>query len=182
MRRAVKRLRLTYADLLLLHWPSADTPLGETIVALAALQEAGLARAIGVSNFPIGLLGEIRDVHGVALACNQIECHPLLTQTPMLAFARSAGLVIAAHSPLAQGRLVGHPLLARIGAWHGKSASQVALRWIVQQGMVAIPKTASEERMRENLALFDFELDADEMQRISGLDAGVRVVEARSGA
>jgi 2,5-diketo-D-gluconate reductase B len=179
--QSLKRLRMPYVDLLLLHWPNPDTPLAGTLAALAEVQAAGLARAIGVSNFPISLLREIKDVHRVEIACNQIEYHALLTQQPMIEFAGSSGLMIAAHSPLAQGRLVRDSTLAEIGRKYDKTASQVALRWIVQQGIPAMPKASNEVRLRQNLDLFDFCLDAAEIGRIAALNTGFRVVESRDG-
>ena len=179
--QSLKRLRMSHVDLLLLHWPSQETPLAGTLTALLQVQAAGMAKAVGVSNFPISLLREIRDVHGVHVACNQVEYHAFLTQQPMIDFARSLGLLITAHSPLAQGRLTRHPMMTEIGARYGKTASQIALRWIIQQGIPAIPKTSNELSLRENMELFDFRLEPAEMTHIAALNTGLRVVESRGG-
>lgn len=179
--QSLKRLRMSYVDLLLLHWPSDHIPLAETLAALSELLAEGMTRAIGVSNFPIGQLREIRDVHGVHLACNQIEFHALLSQRPMINFARLSNLLLTAHSPLAQGRLARHSVMAEIGGRYNKTASQVALRWIVQQGTVAIPKTSNEIKLRQNMDIFDFHLAQDEMAELSGLNTELRIVASRRG-
>jgi len=176
------RMRLTEVDLLLLHWPNPHVPLAETLGALAHVREEGMARHIGVSNFTIALMNEAVAKCPAPLVCNQIEYHPLLAQDKVIAAARKLGLAIIAYSPLAQGKLRGHEVLARIAKAHGKSDTQVALRWLVQQNIAAIPRTAKVERLSENFDVFDFSLSESEMAEISALGTPQGRVNLYSGA
>jgi 2,5-diketo-D-gluconate reductase B len=172
---SLDRLQTDYLDLLLIHWPTDEVPLGETLGALAEVRESGRARLIGVSNFPPGLLAESLSL--APISCVQVEYHPYLSQAGLLALVRRHGLVLTAYSPLARGRIPGDAALAEIGRAHGKSAVQVTLRWLLQQDRVAaIPKAATAAHRRANLDLFDFELSADEVERIDALEHGGRVV------
>ncbi len=167
---SLKRLRTDYVDLLLIHWPSADTPLAETLAAMAAERAAGRARAIGVSNFPAPLLREAIERHGAPIACDQVEYHVRLDQGPLLDYARARGVAVVAYSPLGQGGLARDRVLAGIGAKYGKTAAQVALRWLVEQpGIAAIPKASGESNLRRNLEVFDFALDAQDREVIAAL-------------
>ncbi|HEX4805706.1 MAG TPA: aldo/keto reductase [Conexibacter sp.] len=161
-------LRVDHVDLLLLHWPARDVPLAETIGAMDALREQGLARQIGVSNFPSGLLRA-----ALALApifCDQVEYHAYLPQGPVMRECIEHDLLLTAYSPFAHGYLHDEPVLREIGARHGKSAGQVALRWLLDQPHVAtIPKASSHARRAENLDVFDFELDDDERAAVAAL-------------
>jgi len=163
------RLRLTEVDLLLLHWPNPDIPLSETLGALCRIKQAGLARHIGVSNFTVALVEEAVKIASEPLVCNQIEMHPFLDQSKVIAVCRAHGMAIVAYSPIARGNAKNDAVLARIGQAHGKTAAQVCLRWLVQQNIAVIPRTSKVERLEENLAIFDFELSADEMTEIAKL-------------
>jgi 2,5-diketo-D-gluconate reductase B len=163
------RLRLTEVDLLLLHWPNPDIPLSETLGALCRIKQAGLARHIGVSNFTVALVEEAVKIASEPLVCNQIEMHPFLDQSKVIAVCRGHGMAIVAYSPIARGNAKNDAVLARIGQAHGKTAAQVCLRWLVQQNIAVIPRTSKVERLEENLAIFDFELSADEMTEIAKL-------------
>jgi len=163
------RLRLSEVDLLLLHWPNPHVPLAETLPALARTKREGLARHIGISNFTVALIEEAVRVSPEPLVCNQIEVHPFLDQTRVVAACRKHGLAVVAYSPIARGRAARDPLLAEIGRAHNKSAVQVCLRWLVQQDIVVIPRTAKIERLESNAAIFDFTLSDDEMARIGEL-------------
>ena len=156
-------------DLLLLHWPKPDPAMEETIKALNDARARGFAKNIGLSNFPSALFRKAFDLSEAPLVTNQVEYHPYLSQKTLIDTARDLGSSITAWSPLAQGKIADDAILNEIGRAHGKSAGQVTLRWIVQQGVIAIPKTSSEKRAAENLDIFDFELTADEMARIHGL-------------
>lgn len=110
--------------------------------------------------------------------CNQIECHPFLDQTKVIAACKKHGMAAVAYSPIARGDARGNKTLADIGAAHGKSAAQISLRWLVQQGIVVIPRTSKVERLEENLNIFDFKLSDDEMAKIAGLARrGGRIVD-----
>lgn len=156
-------------DLLLLHWPKATPPLAETIGALNAAKARGLTRAIGLSNFPSSEWKKAQDLSEARLVTNQVEYHPYLSQKTLIDTALDLGSSITAWSPLAQGKIVEDATIRAIAEAHGKSVGQVTLRWIVQQGVIAIPKTSKESRAAENLDIFDFALTEDEMARIHAL-------------
>lgn len=166
---SLKKLRLSAVDLVLLHWPRFDRPMQETIKALNEVKTRGLARHIGVSNFNVALLREAWALTGEPLVCNQVEYHPYLDQAPVLAEVRARGMALTAYQPLALGKVFQDDTLIAIGQAHGKSAGQVTLRWLIDQGQVAaIPKTGTPARAEENLAL-DFALTDAERRRIDAL-------------
>jgi diketogulonate reductase-like aldo/keto reductase len=166
---SVKKLRGP-VDLLLLHWPKPEVPLAETIAALNAVKAGGLTRGIGLSNFPSKLLKQAAQLSEAPLITDQVEYHPYLSQQTVLQTLRDMGGALTAWSPIAQGRVVKDPVLNAIGAKHGKTATQVTLRWLVQQeGVIAIPRTTSATRAAENLAVFDFSLSHAEMAAIFDL-------------
>ena len=163
-------LGVDQVDLLLLHWPSKSVPLAETIEALNAVKEAGQTRHIGISNFTTAMIDEAARLSAAPLVTNQVEYHPFLSQAKVMASLREHGMALTAYCPLARGKVVGDPILSRIGKAHGKSDSQVALRWLVQQdGVIAIPRSSSEKRIAENLDVFDFKLSDAEMAEISAM-------------
>ena len=163
------RLRLSEVDLLLLHWPNPQIPLSETLGALCKLKRMGLARHIGVSNFTVALIEAAVKLADEPLACNQVEMHAFLDQSKVIAACRQQGMAIVAYSPIARGGVKNDKVLARIGEAHDKTAVQVSLRFLVQQGIVVIPRTSRIERLSENLAIFDFELSEAEMAEIASL-------------
>lgn len=163
------KLKLHHVDLLLLHWPNSSVPLGETIAALCKVKREGLTRHIGVSNFTAALIEEALQVASEPIVANQFELHPYLDQSKLIAACRQHDIAVTAYSPMARGGIKGDPVLARIAAAHGKSPAQVCLRWLVQQGIVAIPRTSKIERLTENFEIFDFELTGAEMTEIRGL-------------
>mgnify|MGYP003608788102 CR=1 FL=1 len=156
-------------DLLLLHWPKPTPSLEETIGALNAAQERGFTKHVGLSNFPSPLFREAAALSQAPLITNQVEYHPYLSQKTLIETARELGSSITAWSPLAQGKIADDAVIGEIAKVHGKTNGQVTLRWIIQQGVIAIPRTAKESRAAENFDIFDFELSADEMARISAL-------------
>jgi 2,5-diketo-D-gluconate reductase B len=175
---SLARLRLADVDLLLLHWPNPQIPLAETIGALCKVKREGFARHIGVSNFTVALIEEAVGLAAEPLVCNQIEMHPFLDQSKMVAACRAHGMAIVAYSPIARGRANKDAVLARIGATHRKSAAQVSLRFLVQQEIAVIPRTSRVERLSENAALFDFALSDAEMNEIGALARrGGRIVD-----
>jgi diketogulonate reductase-like aldo/keto reductase len=177
-RDCLVRLRLSEVDLLLLHWPNPQIPLAETLGALAKAKRDGLARHIGVSNFTVALIEQAVRETSEPLVCDQIECHPFLDQSKVIAACRRDELAVVAYSPIARGRARDDKLLARIGVAHGKTAAQVSLRFLVQQDIVVIPCTNKVERLTENAAIFDFALSAQEMAEIAALaHPGGRVVD-----
>lgn len=175
---SLRRLATDHVDLLLIHWPTGEAPLGETLGALAALRAAGKTRYIGVSNFNVALLQEAIETHGANLLCNQVEYHPYLSQRAVLAAVRRQGMMLTAYSPLARGRVQRDPALAAIGRKYGKAPAQVALRWLLDQdGVAAIPKAAGRAHLAANLDIFDFTLSAEDRAAIDALRDAYRVVD-----
>jgi len=156
-------------DLLLLHWPKPTPGLEETIGALNKAQEKGFTKHIGLSNFPSSLFREAAGLSKAPLITNQVEYHPYLSQKTLIETARELGSSLTAWSPLAQGKIAEDAVIGEIAKAHGKATGQVTLRWIIQQGVIAIPRTAKEGRAAENFNIFDFELSAEEMARIHAL-------------
>ncbi len=168
------RLGLDELDLYLVHWP-VDGRGTDTWRVLEELYEDGRCRAIGVSNFLVHHLEALLPGCRIVPMVNQVEFHPWLVQPELLAFCREHGIRHEAWSPLMQGRFLEVPELAAIGQAHGRTAAQVLLRWNLQKGSVTIPKSVRPERIRENAAIFDFELTEDEVARIDALDRGERI-------
>ena len=163
-------LRLDYVDLLLVHWPEKNTPLAETMEALAKAKRDGRTRHIGVANFNIAMLDEAIRLCPEPLVTLQVECHPYLDQSKVIAACRERGLVLTAYCPLARGRIKGDTVLTDIGQRYGKTGAQVALRWLMQQDVItAIPRSSNTARIAENIDVFDFELDEEDVRRIGTL-------------
>lgn len=167
-----KKLKLDYLDLYLVHWP-VKGKYKETWKALEKLYRDGYVRAIGVSNFQIHHLEDLLADSEVVPAVNQVEFHPLLTQQELRAFCRRQNIQLEAWSPLMQGNL-DQPLLTRLAEKYGKTPAQIVLRWDLQNGVVTIPKSVTEHRIRENADIFDFTLSAEDMEQISGLNQNKR--------
>jgi len=178
VKESLAKLRLDVIDLLLIHWPNPRVPLAETLGAMAKMKQEGYARQIGVSNFTLALLAEANRISTEPLVCNQVECHPFLNQDKVIAACRGYKMAVVAYSPIARGGAKGNELLETIGKAHKKTAAQVCLRWLVQQGIIVIPRTSKVERLEENFTLFDFELTDAEMREIAGLARrGGRIVD-----
>ena len=169
--RSLQRLGMDYVDLFLIHWP---VPTQDGYIdawrALTRLQEEGRARSIGVSNFMVEHLRRIIGETGVIPALNQIELHPKFQQTDLRAFHAGQGICTESWSPLGQGALLKHPVIARIAARHGKTPAQAIVRWHLDQSLVVIPKSVRPERIAENFEVFDFRLDDADMSAIAALD------------
>jgi len=169
---SLDRLGLDHVDLYLIHWPVPARDLYvETWRALEEIHSEGRARAIGVSNFEPDHLQRLLDETEVVPAVNQIELHPRLQQAELRAFHSEQGIVTEAWSPLAQGELLEDPLVEEVAEAHGRTPAQVILRWHVELGNVAIPKSVTPERIRENIEVFDFELTPEQLERLAGLDS-----------
>lgn len=171
MEASLRRLGLDYVDLYLIHWPTPARELYvETWETVLELQQRGLTRSAGVSNFHGEHLRRVIDATGVTPVVNQIELHPWLPQREVRGIDADLGIVTEAWSPLASGGLVDDAELAAIGAKYGKTAAQVMIRWHLQIGNVVLPKSVTPERIRENVDVFDFELDADDIVTIEGME------------
>lgn len=164
---SLERLQVDRVDLLLAHWPGDKVPVAQQAAWLAEVQAAGKTRLVGVSNYNRAQVSAAAAV--APIVTNQIEVHPYLDQSAMAAAARAADISITAYFAMADGAVPRDPVLQEIGAKHAKSAAQVALRWIVQQGFIVLSKTAKPERVAENAAIFDFALDEADMAVIAGL-------------
>ena len=156
-------------DLLLLHWPKMKPSFAETLGALNEAKDKGLTRAIGLSNFPSAEFREAQYLSSARLITNQVEYHPYLSLKTLRATAAELGSSITAWSPLAQGQIADDPVIGEIARAHRKSNGQVTLRWLVQQGVIAIPRTQKPERAAENFDIWDFQLSDEEMDRIHAL-------------
>jgi 2,5-diketo-D-gluconate reductase B len=163
-------LGVDYVDLLLIHWPSPLVALKDKMAAMGRVREAGLARNIGISNFTVAMIDEAAAVSPVPIVTNQIEYHPYLDQSKVMAACRRHGISITAYCPIARGKVVGDPVIEEIAKRHGRTPAQVTLRWLVQQeDVIAIPRTGSKSRLAENLDLDGFTLSDAEMTAIAGL-------------
>jgi diketogulonate reductase-like aldo/keto reductase len=170
-RESLRKLGTDYVDLLLMHWPNPSVPVGETLGAMVEIQEAGSVRHVGVSNFSPQQVEEAAEY--ATIFCNQVQYHPYRDQNELLGQAGAMDYLLTAYSPVAKGRAANDAILQEIGAAHDKTPAQAALRWLVQQDKVAaVPKASSEEHLRANLNIFDFELSDEEMQRIFALARG----------
>src|SRR5436190_3133284 len=173
---SLKRLMLDYVDLYLIHWPVPKLDLYvESWRALVKLQEEGRARSIGVSNFNASHLSRIIKETGFVPAVNQIELHPRLSQKKLRDFHARHNITTESWSPLGQGQLISDKMVAQLAAKHGKTPAQIILRWHVEQGLVTIPKSSNPSRLRENIAIFDFQMDTDDMAKLDNLDRGERI-------
>ncbi len=167
---SLRRLATDYVDLLLIHWPSHSVPMAENLEALAALKTEGKVRHLGVSNFTTVLLAEAIERCQADLLCNQVEYHPFLPQRYTRAALDQYGMMLTAYSPLARGRAACDPTLTAIGDKYGKTASQIALRWLIEQdGVAAIPKASNRAHMIENLGVLDFALASEDRAMIDRL-------------
>jgi 2,5-diketo-D-gluconate reductase B len=173
---SLKALKVDHVDLLMVHWPNPEIALAETMPALAKAKRDGLARHIGVANFNIALLDQAIALCPEPLVALQAEYHPYLDQGKLLAAALARGLAFVAYCPLGRGRLFSDPVLAEIAKARGRSLAQIALRWLIQQRVIPIPRSSKPERIADNLKVFDFTLSDNEMRRISALKrAGGRI-------
>lgn len=169
---SLKRLRLDYVDLYLIHWPAPRKDLYvESWQALIRLQKEGRARSIGVSNFTAEHLDRIIGETGVTPVLNQIELHPRFQQQALRAAHAKRGMATESWSPLGQGKLLADPVIGAIAARHQRTPAQVIIRWHLDNGLVVIPKSVTPGRIRENFDVFGFRLDAEDLAQIAGLDA-----------
>lgn len=174
---SLKKLQTDYLDLYLLHWPEQGTSLKNTIEALNKLVEEGKVRNIGVSNFSNKRFEKAQSYSDVPLACNQVECHPYLQQNKILEFCKEKGVAMTAYSPLARGEVFDNEVLKEVAEKHDVSVAQVALRWQIQRGAIVIPKATTEEHIKDNFAVLDLELDADDMEKINNLNKNKRLID-----
>jgi diketogulonate reductase-like aldo/keto reductase len=176
---SLARLGLDYVDLYLIHWPRADSPedrLG-TWRAFEELHAEGRSRAVGVSNFTVRHLEEIRARSKLLPAVNQVEFHPFIFDPELLAYCGEHGIRVEAYSPLTRNRRLDDPTIASVARSVGRSSAQILIRWGLQHEIVEIPKSVHRERIRENARVFDFSLSAEQMETLDGLRDRRRVTQ-----
>jgi 2,5-diketo-D-gluconate reductase B len=174
---SLKKLRLDHVDLYLVHWPARNMNLPAMFEALIKLKQEGRTRAIGVANFNIALLKTVVEEIKAPIACNQIEYHVMLDQTPIRKYLAAKSIPLVAYCPLAQGRAATDKTLMKIGQKHGASAAQVALKWLLDQdGVAAIPKASRPESQKANLDALKVKLDDDDRNAIAALPKSKRFV------
>ena len=177
MDRSLKALHSDYIDLFMIHWPSTDWDLPRTIETLVSFKEQGLARNIGVANFPLPLLRKVVEELGAPLSAIQVEYHVLLGQNALLDYARRHDLALTAYSPLARNKVSDIPVIQQIAVKHGVLPTQVALKWLLDQpNVAAIPKASSEANQLANLAALTVNLDDQDRALIAGLSKRERQV------
>ena len=168
---SLKRLGTDYVDLYLIHWPAPTRErYADTWKAFVKLKEEGRARSIGVSNFNPDHIERLIAETGVVPVINQIELHPDFQRKDLQEAQRKLNIATQSWSPLGQGKLIAHPVIARIAARHGKTPAQAIIRWHIDSGLVVIPKSVTPSRIVENFDVFDFKLDAEDMAEIGRLD------------
>ncbi|MCK8645392.1 aldo/keto reductase [Mycobacterium colombiense] len=171
----LKKLDSDYVDLFLIHWPLPTLYDGDFVSTWKVFEEfarEGRARSIGVSNFQVAHLERLANETGTVPSVNQIELHPYFGNKEVRAYGREHGIATEAWAPIAQGKVLGDPVINRVAEARGKSAAQVVLRWHIQRGDIVFPKSVTPARVKENFELFDFELDDSDMDAITALDKG----------
>ena len=174
---SLKKLRVDQVDLYLVHWPARNMNLPAMFETLLQLKQEGRTRAIGVANFNIALLKTVVEEIKAPIACNQVEYHVMLDQTPLRKYMSAKSIWLVAYCPLAQGRVAADATLMAIGRKHGASAAQVALKWLLDQdGVAAIPKASRAESQKANLGALNVGLDDEDIRAIAGLPKDRRCV------
>ena len=167
--KSLARLGCDYIDLYLIHWPLKDKR-NESWRAFIELQEKGLCKSIGVSNFTIDNLKEIEDRFDILPAANQVEFHPYHYQRELLDYCNSKNILIEAYSPLVHAKRMDEPRLLSISQELGKTPAQILIRWAMQRGMIVLPKSVNNDRIIENFTVFDFDISDSVMERLDDLD------------
>lgn len=171
--KSLERLQVKYIDLYLVHWPNKLN--SETWKAFEYLYRTGKVKAIGVCNFKIGHLEELKKTAEIMPMVNQVEIHPQSSKNDMLSYCEENNIQLVAWSPIMRGKLFSNKLMIDLSEKYKKTIAQIILRWHVQRGIIPIPKSSNEERIKENLSIFDFELSNDDMKTIDLLNEGYNV-------
>lgn len=171
--RSLDRLRLDYVDLYLIHWPVPGCYLS-TWKELEAIMDTGRALSIGVSNFEIRHLEELKRISGIVPAVNQIECHPLFYNRELIDYCQAEGIQVQAYAPLARGAYLDNDIFCVLGTKYGRTTSQIGLRWAVQKGISVIPKSTNPDRIISNSKIFDFSIEEEDMALLDTLNENYR--------
>jgi diketogulonate reductase-like aldo/keto reductase len=172
---SLSRLGLSYVDLYLIHWPVQGTG-RDTWRAMAELLKEGKVRAIGVSNYSIEDLKDILETSDIVPAVNQVEFHPFFYQKDLLQFCNKNKIHLESYSPLTRGKRLNHPNILRIGNKTGRTSAQVLIRWALQHGLIVIPKSVHEARIKENSKVYDFDLDIEDMNALDSMNENFQTV------
>ena len=176
LEKSLLDLNTDYVDLLLIHWPRFETNLGDMLEIMYRLKEAKKVKEIGVANFNSSLIKECVDLGFKDIYCNQVEYHPFLSQAKLLEVMQDFEILPVAYCPICRGDVARHDVINNIAEKYSKTPAQIALRWIYQQKAVSIPKTANSYRLRENIDIFDFEIEYQDMLQIYSLHRNQRLV------
>ncbi len=180
--RALAELGTDYLDLYLIHWPNEDVPLADTLRAFGQLLNSGKIRNAGVANFTIARLKRALAVAEFPLVMNQVEYHPYLNQNRLYTFCQENKITLTAYCPIARGDVIDDPIFQNIAKVHSKTPTQVTLRWLLQKGLVAIPKSGNPDRQRENFEVFGWKLSEDEMTQINTIQKQYRLLDLPAAA
>ncbi|MFN2340490.1 MAG: aldo/keto reductase [Halanaerobium sp.] len=175
--RFLDELEIEYLDLLLIHWPSQDIPLEESLKALKEVKEEGLAKNIGVSNFTINHLKDTMDFDPELVAVNQVEFHPTLYQKELLDFCQENDIVLTAYSPLARGEVFENKIINELAAEYDQSPSKLTLKWLIDKDVVTIPKASSRAHLEANFDLFNWELPNEVREKMDQLNENNRIID-----
>ena len=169
-------LKTDYVDLLLIHWPRFETNLADMLEIMYEIKDSQKAKEIGVANFNSNLLKECVNFGFNDLFCNQVEYHPFLSQSKLLGTMKSLDIIPVAYCPICRGDVAKDDVIINLSDKYNKTPAQIALRWIIQQNAVAIPKTANSDRLKENIDIYDFHIDESDMGQIYNLSRNQRLV------
>jgi len=174
--KSLLNLKTDYVDLLLIHWPRFETNLADMLEIMYEIKDSQKAKEIGVANFNSNLLKECVNFGFNDLFCNQIEYHPFLSQSKLLTTMKSLDVIPVAYCPICRGDVAKDDVIINLSDKYNKTPAQIALRWIIQQNAVAIPKTANSDRLKENIDIYDFHIDESDMGQIYNLSRNQRLV------
>ena len=180
-KESLKKLKIDYLDLYLIHWPNPSIDMQETFQALKELYSAGLIKAVGVSNFTIRHLKQALPICqslSLPIVTNQVEFHPFLYQESLLNFCRKNNIYLTAYRPIAKGLVNQNKIIHQIAKKYKKTPIQITLRWLIQQDIIAIPKASSEKHLKENLDIFNFKLDNSDTEIIKTVNQNKRLAKS----
>ncbi|KMQ49975.1 oxidoreductase of aldo/keto reductase family, subgroup 1 [Chitinispirillum alkaliphilum] len=176
-RRSLDRLNTHYVDLLLIHWPNKSIPISNTLKAMEQLLDSQMIRSAGVSNFTINHLKRAQAINTIPISVNQVEFHPFLNQKELLIYCKEHDIVVTAYSPIARGKVTGHLTIKKLAMDKGVTAAQLTLAWLMQKGIVVIPKASTTEHIKKNFDSQQIRLTPKEMEAMENCNSGERLVQ-----